>query len=52
MEIFKREAKELAKPTARCFKGTAILFAIWGFATLLVCLLVPSIIFTALDQNT
>lgn len=50
METIRREAKEMAKPTARCFKGMAILFAIWGVACLLICGLVPSIVFTHLDK--
>lgn len=40
---------ELKKPTARCYKGFAILFAIWGIASLLICALVPAIIFAHLD---
>ena len=51
MDVIRREAKELVKPTARCFKGLSILLAIWGVASLLICGLVPQIIFTHLDQN-
>lgn len=49
MEVIRREVKELFIPTARCFKGMGILFFIWGIATLLICALVPTIIFSHLD---
>eukprot|EP00347_Sterkiella_histriomuscorum_P006950 403350818 len=45
------EFQELKKPTARCFKGFAILLFIWGTASLLICGLVPAIIIAHLDQN-
>jgi hypothetical protein len=45
MQRIQKELKEFADPTARCFKGFSILLAIWGFASLLLCGLVPSIIF-------
>ena len=50
MEVLKREIKELFIPTARCFKGMAILFFIWGAASLLICALVPTIIFNSLEM--
>lgn len=50
MEVIKREIKELFIPTARGFKGMAILFFIWAIAAFLICGLVPTIIFTHLDQ--
>ena len=45
MQRIQKELKEFADPTARCFKGFSILLAIWGFASLLLCGLVPAIIF-------
>lgn len=51
MEVIKREARELFSPTAKCFKGMSILFMIWGVATLLICGLVPTIIFIHLEQD-
>jgi len=45
MQRIQKELKEFADPTARCFKGFSILLAIWGFASLLLCALVPAIIF-------
>lgn len=51
MEVIGREAKELFSPTAKCFKGMSILFAIWAVASLLICALVPTIIFIHLDQE-
>jgi hypothetical protein len=50
METIHREAKELFTPTARGFKGMTILFGIWGVACLLICGLVPQIIFTHLNN--
>jgi len=44
MQIFLDEAKELLRPSARCFKGFSILLTIWGIASLLICGIVPTII--------
>ena len=52
MQKLSEEWEELKKPTAKCFKGFAILLTIWGIATLLICALVPTIIFTHLDEYT
>jgi hypothetical protein len=49
MEVVRRELRELFKPTARCYKGFAILLAIWALGSLLICALVPPIIFAHLD---
>lgn len=50
MQTVRREFDELNKPTARCFKGLAILLFIWGFACILIYDIVPTIIFTHLDD--
>jgi hypothetical protein len=44
MRRVKEEFSEFFKPTARCFKGFAILLFIWGVASLLISALVPTIV--------
>lgn len=50
MQAFRQELIELKKPTARCFKGISILMGIWAIASLLICALVPTIIFAHMDE--
>jgi hypothetical protein len=52
MDVIGREARELFSPTAKCCKGMSILFLIWAVATLLICGLVPTIIFIHLEQDS
>lgn len=44
MRRVKEEINEFLNPTARCFKGFAILLFIWGAASLVLSALVPTII--------
>ena len=43
---------ELCRPTARCFKGLSILFALWGGAALLISIMSPTIIIIHLKTDT
>jgi hypothetical protein len=44
-----KDLKDLSKPSARCYKGLSILTAIWGFGTLVICAIVPALIFKHMD---